>query len=92
MAQFFQAHVAIDLQLNEEGLERYTKLSQTGFADNKYVLLQTALAQYHARGTSLSRFSECDQSLIISCCSTYLYGHIYLKLESSDATDSFAKV
>lgn len=49
MAQFFQAHVAIDLQLNEEGLERYTKLSQAGFADNKYVLLQTALAQYHAR-------------------------------------------
>ena len=34
----------------------------------------------------------CGQSLIISCCSTYLYGHIYLKLESRDATDSFAKV
>ena len=92
MAQFFQAHVAIDLQLNEEGLERYTKLSQAGFADNKYVLLQTALAQYHVRGTSLLRLSECGQSLIISCCFTYLYGHIYLKLESRDATDSFAKV
>ena len=53
MAQFFQAHVAIDLQLNEEGLERYAHLSQAGFADNKYVLLQTALAQYHARGISV---------------------------------------
>ena len=50
MTQFFQAHVAIDLQMNEEGLERYANLSQSGFAENKYILLQTALAQYHARG------------------------------------------
>ena len=51
MAQFFQANVAIDLQLNEEGLERYANLSQAGFSESKYILLQTALAQYHARGT-----------------------------------------
>ncbi|XP_020614183.1 cell division cycle protein 23 homolog [Orbicella faveolata] len=49
MAQFFQANVAIDLQLNEEGLERYANLSQAGFSENKYILLQTALVQYHAR-------------------------------------------
>jgi len=51
MVQFFQANVAIDLQLNEEGLERYANLGQAGFSENKYILLQTALAQYHARGT-----------------------------------------
>ena len=50
MNEFFQAHVAIDLQLNEEGLERYASLSQAGFSENKYILLQTALAQYHTRG------------------------------------------
>ncbi|XP_073241538.1 cell division cycle protein 23 homolog isoform X2 [Porites lutea] len=49
MTQFFQAHVAIDLQSYEEGLERYSNLSQAGFSENKYILLQTALAQYHAR-------------------------------------------
>ncbi|XP_068709023.1 cell division cycle protein 23 homolog isoform X1 [Montipora foliosa] len=49
MAQFFQAHVAIDLQMNDEGLERYANLSQAGFSENKYILLQTALAHYHAR-------------------------------------------
>ena len=50
MTQFFQAHVAIDLQMNDEGLERYANLSQAGFSENKYILLQTALAHYHARG------------------------------------------
>ena len=54
MTQFFQAHVAIDLQSYEEGLERYSNLSQAGFSENKYILLQTALAQYHARGVVLS--------------------------------------
>jgi len=49
MTQFFQAHVAIDLQMNDEGLERYANLSQAGFSENKYILLQTALAHYHAR-------------------------------------------
>ncbi|XP_068742918.1 cell division cycle protein 23 homolog [Montipora capricornis] len=49
MAQFFQAHVAIDLQMNDEGLEKYANLSQAGFSENKYILLQTALAHYHAR-------------------------------------------
>jgi len=53
MSQFFQANVAIDLQLNEEGLERYANLSQAGFSENKYILLQTALVQYHARGTDV---------------------------------------
>ena len=53
MTQFFQAHVAIDLQSYEEGLERYSNLSQAGFSENKYILLQTALAQYHARGVVL---------------------------------------
>ena len=54
ITQFFQAHVAIDLQSYEEGLERYSNLSQAGFSENKYILLQTALAQYHARGVVLS--------------------------------------
>lgn len=54
MTQFFQAHVAIELQSYEEGLERYSNLSQAGFSKNKYILLQTALAQYHARGVVLS--------------------------------------
>lgn len=54
MTQFFQAHVAIDLQSYEEGLERYSNLSQAGFSDNKYILLQTALAKYHARGVVFS--------------------------------------
>ena len=53
MTQFFQAHVAIDLQSYEEGLEKYSNLSQAGFSENKYILLQTALAQYHARGVVL---------------------------------------
>lgn len=66
MSQFFQANVAIDLQLNEEGLERYANLSQAGFSENKYILLQTALVQYHARGNlswetkSLDSYSQVD--------------------------------
>ncbi|KAK2572368.1 Cell division cycle protein 23-like protein [Acropora cervicornis] len=35
--------------MNDEGLERYANLSQAGFSENKYILLQTALAHYHAR-------------------------------------------
>ena len=55
MSQFFQANVAIDLQFNEEGLERCANLSQAGFSENKYILLQTALVKYHTGG-NLSSF------------------------------------
>ena len=70
MTQFFQAHVAIDLQSYEEGLERYSNLSQAGFSENKYILLQTALAQYHARGVVLSIYytiTEFVPTLAILC-------------------------
>ena len=50
MCEFFQAHIAIELQMNEEGLERYTNLSNAGFAKSNYILLQTAMVHYHARG------------------------------------------
>ena len=65
MTQFFQAHVAIDLQMNEEGLERYANLSQSGFSENKYILLQTALAQYHARGDVYDQIFSFGLSLLL---------------------------
>ncbi|XP_031555451.1 cell division cycle protein 23 homolog [Actinia tenebrosa] len=49
MKEFFLAHVAIEIQTTEEGLHRYNELAAACFGKSNYVLLQTALANYHSR-------------------------------------------
>lgn len=49
MKYFFIAHMYLELQLIDEGLELYYDLQRMGFQKNVYVLAQTAIAVHHRR-------------------------------------------
>ncbi len=51
MKDFFFAHLALELQQNEDSLKMYEALSSV-FPESNYILSQTAIANYNLRGCS----------------------------------------
>lgn len=58
MKNFFIAHMYLELQLIDEGLELYYQLQSMGFQKNGYVLAQTAIAVHYRRGKSVIQYFE----------------------------------
>ena len=54
MKMFFDAHAALEMQLNTEAVQLYNDILNSGFQKSSYVLSQMAVAQYNIRGKILS--------------------------------------
>ena len=50
MKHFFVAHTYLEQQLNDEALQIYTELQNSGFSESTYLLAQTAIAHHNKRG------------------------------------------